>query len=195
MGGSSSSKSGTGEGCPYCSGVRVLSGFNDLATKYPQVAAEACGWDPSQVMPGDIKRRRWKCLTCQKEWEAKSNNRTSSLSGCPSCAEYGYNFAEPAWMYLMSRDGQQQFGITNSPKRRIPYHKRFGWSEMELIGPFDGKKVFELERDVKRWLASQVGTVEGTTENWKTVDLEVKTLAQLCEKAELLDMYGLLSRN
>jgi hypothetical protein len=66
---------------------------------------------------------------------------------------------------------------------------------MELIGPFDGKKVFELERDVKRWLASQVGTVEGTTENWKTVDLEVKTLAQLCEKAELLDMYGLLSRN
>ena len=27
-------------GCPYCSGNRVLAGFNDLATRFPDVAAE-----------------------------------------------------------------------------------------------------------------------------------------------------------
>ena len=29
-----------GAGCPYCAGRRLLRGFNDLATKFPDVAAE-----------------------------------------------------------------------------------------------------------------------------------------------------------
>ena len=27
-------------GCPYCSGNRVLTGFNDLATRFPDIAEE-----------------------------------------------------------------------------------------------------------------------------------------------------------
>lgn len=27
-------------GCPYCSGNRVLAGFNDLASRFPEIAAE-----------------------------------------------------------------------------------------------------------------------------------------------------------
>ena len=30
------------DGCPYCSGHRVLVGFNDLESKYPEVSKE---WD------------------------------------------------------------------------------------------------------------------------------------------------------
>ena len=33
-----------GTGCPYCAGRRVLPGFNDLATLFPQVAAQ---WHPT----------------------------------------------------------------------------------------------------------------------------------------------------
>ena len=29
-----------GSGCPYCAGPQVLPGFNDLATHYPDVAAQ-----------------------------------------------------------------------------------------------------------------------------------------------------------
>ena len=29
-----------GSGCPFCSGHRVLPGFNDLATTHPEVAAQ-----------------------------------------------------------------------------------------------------------------------------------------------------------
>ena len=33
-----------GSGCPYCTGRKVLPGFNDLETLYPDVAAQ---WHPS----------------------------------------------------------------------------------------------------------------------------------------------------
>lgn len=33
-----------GSGCPYCAGRKVLPGFNDLETLYPDVAAQ---WHPS----------------------------------------------------------------------------------------------------------------------------------------------------
>lgn len=50
-----------GSGCPYCAGRKVLPGFNDLETLYPDVAAQ---WHPSlngaltpeMVMPAATKR-------------------------------------------------------------------------------------------------------------------------------------------
>ena len=35
-----------GQGCPYCSGHRVLAGFNDISTTHPEIAKEAneCFW-------------------------------------------------------------------------------------------------------------------------------------------------------
>jgi hypothetical protein len=38
-----------GSGCPFCSGIKVLSGFNDLQTLFPEIAKEASGWDPKGV--------------------------------------------------------------------------------------------------------------------------------------------------
>ena len=40
----------SGHGCPYCSNVKVLPGFNDLATKNPNLAKE---WHPNKN--GDLK--------------------------------------------------------------------------------------------------------------------------------------------
>lgn len=46
-------------GCPYCTGRRVLAGFNDLATLFPKIATQ---WDdtlngsltPDMVTPGSL---------------------------------------------------------------------------------------------------------------------------------------------
>ena len=35
--------------------------FNDLKTKFPVIAAEADGWDPSKVFGGSTKKRNWIC--------------------------------------------------------------------------------------------------------------------------------------
>ena len=43
-----SQRTARGSGCPYCAGQKVLAGFNDLKTRYPEIAKEADGWDPSK---------------------------------------------------------------------------------------------------------------------------------------------------
>lgn len=77
-----------GAGCPYCSGNKVLPGFNDLATRYPVLVKE---WDiqkngdllPQMVSAGSGKKVWWKCKKGH-EWQAKIVARVYG-SGCPIC--------------------------------------------------------------------------------------------------------------
>lgn len=77
--------------CPYCTNRRVLSGFNDLKTVEPLVAAQ---WHPSKnepleptmVLPGSTKRVWWQCCDGH-EWKAVIYSRTGAQKcGCPVCA-------------------------------------------------------------------------------------------------------------
>ncbi len=167
------------QGCPFCSGQRVLVGFNDLATLYPRVAAQAKGWDPRTVTPGSTKKFQWKCEKGHT-WTTTVNSRTPPTnSGCPECAEFGFKESLPAWFYLLQRPGEQQLGVTNKLRNRLHRHAGFGWSEVEVVGPFPGAEVLETEKRFKRWLRKEVGLVPGTHENWYTAKLEVKSLAEL----------------
>lgn len=78
-------------GCPYCTGRRVLAGFNDLATLFPKIATQ---WDdtlngsltPDMVTPGSHKRIWWKCSEGHI-WKAVVYSRTGKdKCGCPVCA-------------------------------------------------------------------------------------------------------------
>ena len=78
-----------GQGCPYCSGKKVLKGFNDLQTVNPTVAKE---WNyeknnaltPTDVTPGSNKKVWWKCDKGH-EWQAYICHRNKG-SGCPYCS-------------------------------------------------------------------------------------------------------------
>ena len=50
-----------GDGCPYCGGKKVLKGFNDLASKHPEIAKQAYGWDPTTVTSWSSKKMQWQC--------------------------------------------------------------------------------------------------------------------------------------
>ena len=78
-------------GCPYCAGKKVLAGFNDLATTYPQIAAQ---WHPNlngaltpqMVTAGSHKKAWWIC-TEGHVWKAFIYSRTGKHQrGCPVCA-------------------------------------------------------------------------------------------------------------
>jgi len=71
-------------GCPFCSGRRVLAGFNDVATKFPALAAEADGWNPSEFTCGSGARVTWRCNSGHR-WKTTISGRTSSGSGCAIC--------------------------------------------------------------------------------------------------------------
>lgn len=73
-----------GNGCPFCSGRRVLAGFNDLATTHPEICEEIDGWDSRTVSAGSNVRRPWKCRLGH-HWTSQINQRTGG-SGCPYCS-------------------------------------------------------------------------------------------------------------
>lgn len=76
-----------GTGCPACNGGNVLiSGVNDLATKFPELAKEAL-FDPTKEMPATTKKLKWKCSKCCFIWIATGSKRTDKKhpTGCPAC--------------------------------------------------------------------------------------------------------------
>jgi hypothetical protein len=65
--------------CPFLSNNAVFKGFNDLATKRPDLAAQ---WDnkknectPDMVTLYSNRKRWWKCPVCGKSWYASPNKR------------------------------------------------------------------------------------------------------------------------
>jgi len=163
--------------CPICTGKKVLAGFNDLQTRFPDIAAEAYGWDPKTVTSGSNQKKEWKCIKGHI-YKSLICNRTSGR-GCPFCAEYGFDPSKDAWFYLMQRPGEQQFGITNELDVRMKTHERNGWVLLEYTEPSPGQKVLDTEKAFKQWLKKEIGLVKGTTENWSTTSMEVKSLAEL----------------
>lgn len=79
---------GNGHGCPYCSGNKILTGFNDLKTVMPKLSKE---WsEKNEIKPTEVTGRSdlkvwWKCRKCSYEWQARIADRTVG-SACPVCA-------------------------------------------------------------------------------------------------------------
>lgn len=87
-----------GRGCPVCKSKKVVPGINDLATKYPEIAAQ---WHPtlnkrpaSSVLPQSNKSAWWLCEQGH-EYEASPSHRVTRDSACPICSNkkvlVGYN--------------------------------------------------------------------------------------------------------
>lgn len=78
----------SGSGCPYCSGNKVMAGFNDLETISPTIAAQwhptkNKGLTPQQVTKGS-KRKVWWLCSKGHEWEVMVTER--NYSNCPICS-------------------------------------------------------------------------------------------------------------
>lgn len=87
-------RTGMGTGCSICSNRRLLQGFNDFATRYPDLVSD---WDYEENRDIDpptnfITKRRttvsWKCHKCGHKWKAQINSRIKNPS-CPSCRKKG----------------------------------------------------------------------------------------------------------
>ena len=79
-----------GRGCPYCSGRKVLKGYNDLATLNRTLAKEwnyekNGGLAPTDVKANSDKKVWWKCANGH-EWQATIGSRNSGGHKCPYCS-------------------------------------------------------------------------------------------------------------
>lgn len=188
------------KGCPYCSGQKVLSGENDLATTHPEIAKRAFGWNPSTQMAGSNRKVKWKCLEGHI-WSASINsvvNTTSKSGGCPSCARSGYNQTEKGYLYLLVQNEWEmyQIGITNKPEDRLGRHARLGWEILEVRGPMDGLLAQQWETAILRMLKALgadlgneniVGRFDGFTESWSKSKFEAVSLSDLMRRTEVFE--------
>lgn len=78
-----------GNNCPYCANKKVLKGYNDLLTLFPNIAKD---WDyeknalrPEDFTWGSNKVFWWKCSKGHS-WKTSIINRTLRKSGCPKCS-------------------------------------------------------------------------------------------------------------
>jgi hypothetical protein len=75
-------------GCPYCSGQRVLKGFNDLKTTHPEIAKQAYKWDPTSVSAGSNQKLEWICRK-KHTWTTSVSHRTDKkATNCPVCSGF-----------------------------------------------------------------------------------------------------------
>ena len=99
----------SGRGCPYCSGKKVLKGYNDLQTVNPMLAKEwnyekNDGLTPEDVTLNSDKKVWWKCSKGH-EWQARITGRNRG-SGCPVCnSERHTSFPEYVLVYYLKKYG------------------------------------------------------------------------------------------
>lgn len=82
-------RNGTVTKCPYCAGLYVIKGENDLHTQFPEIAEDFYS-AKNRRKPEDVHYRTrkkvwWKCHVCGYEWRCCVASRTRNGSGCPRC--------------------------------------------------------------------------------------------------------------
>lgn len=96
--------------CPYCSGKKLLTGFNDLKTKYPELLDEwlpfenaIIGINPNKILPTSTLLAWVQCNKCGYSYLTQIRryimNRRRKIHSCPNCTgkikrKRSYHFLE-----------------------------------------------------------------------------------------------------
>ena len=186
------SRTNLGRNCPICANQEVLAGYNDLMTTHPGIASRAYGWDPSKVFAGSLKKYQWKCENGHV-WRADVNSQ--KISGCPTCANKGFDPNDKGYLYFIEHSDWKMFqiGISNNPERRLHEHQKLGWKVIEIRGPMDGHLTQQWETAVLRMLKAKgadlsngeiAGKFDGYSEAWSKSKFQAKSIKELMKLTE-----------
>ena len=126
-------------GCPYCKGKLVMPGFNDMATRRPDLAEEWAERNgpvtPQTVTESSDRKAWWKCSVCSHEWKARIADRSAG-SGCPCCSyrvvSAGINDLKTAAPELCREWSSRNTGA--GPERTSPASRMNVWWECSVCG-------------------------------------------------------------
>lgn len=145
-----------GKQCPFCTNKRVLVGYNDLPTLFPELARE---WDAEEnknidllsVVPGSSKTVNWKCSVCGYKWKTSIRQRTQRKTGCPECAKAKRATARTKTIlkhsgsvadFEIAKQWNHEKNIGLSPAQFSPFQQQIGMVEMsDLRVRMEGKNL------------------------------------------------------
>lgn len=197
--------------CPACatSGTKkLIPGFNDFATLYPELAQDAYDWDPTECLPhggGKKLKVKWVCKNqlCGNIFEQTRSNRIQG-KGCNICAPHGYDIKKRGFLYLIqnSEASKLQIGITNNLIKRLAEHKKLGWEKLDCHEYKNGEHALDMETAIKKvlrdsfFIKGKKGDgikTKGKTESWKKKDFDVKSLINLFKLLNILDLPSVVN--
>jgi hypothetical protein len=191
-----------GAGCSICAGKEVLAGFNDLASKCPELLDE---WDysknshldPTKLTAGS-RVGVWWIGKCGHKWNSSITNRSISGAGCPKCSPGGFSSSEPGFIYFIQNQKLMAFkvGISNPTaiRNRLEMFSRQGWSVIKTWDSESGLTILNVETKFFKWLRkdkqiprylskSDMGNAQGHSETFSD---SILTQAEVIAKIEEL---------
>ena len=196
-----------GSQCPYCSGIKLLKGFNDLATTHPAIAEE---WSelnyplfPEQVNEKSTKNVWWKCKVCGNEWKAVINARVKGVF-CPVCAERkvlkGYNDLATTdavlckeWDY--EKNKVEPTEISRNSNNRAWWLCRYGhsWNAKICERTYEGKTCTVCESEFESLLVQLLVSLYAKQYNMRVATFD-DSIIGLPLEAYIPDMFSAIER-
>jgi hypothetical protein len=188
-----------GNGCSVCAGQFVLVGWNDLATRRPDLAEQLLNPAAAKtVTTGSQKKLLWFCENehPRREWWASVKTRSNG-GGCSVCASSGFDVSKSGICYMISGvvcgRPSIKFGISNTDnlKDRLAKHRRTGLSNVHALADFEaGQDCKDFETCLKHLMRdlgipscdSRGYEFDGKTESFLMEDSTPAFFAQLCAK-------------
>jgi len=177
-------------GCIYCAGLKVdeVDAIN---------LADKCGYIPLARYPGANAPWKCRCKVCGKDSAPRYTTMQQSSGGCRFCKIGGFDFKEPAIVYLITNHklGAHKIGVAGAGKhnQRLAKHKAQGWRVYKHREFKVGEQAFKVEQGVINWLFGKMNLAPflapeqmpqgGSSE---TVDAEVMDLSSIWSKVSEL---------
>jgi hypothetical protein len=182
-----------GRGCGYCSRVRV--DLKDVDRLMMELKLK-----PLVKYPGGKNPWKCRCLKCGNIVYPHYGDLTQGQGGCSNCADYGLNYTDKGYIYLITHPilNSHKIGIANSYKSRdlddrMYKHKKQGWHLYKTKNFVKLRNAFLVEQEIIKWLRVEVGLPIFLSDNqmpqggWtETVDASEVDLPTIWAKVEEL---------
>lgn len=128
-----------GSGCHYCTNRLVLTHYNDLSTKAPEIAKN---WDyskntgaPDKILYSSTRKVAWKCSICSASWESSPNYETrKDRGGCKSCQQAKSQLEEEFFAMLKTMTHEPILRNKRPLKENKSYYELDFWLPTLKIG-------------------------------------------------------------
>ncbi len=187
--------------CPICSGHKTISGVNDFATIYPEIAKE---WHPTKngsITPDTLSSKNgyrawWKCKYGH-EWQQTLHVRSTG-TGCPYCKNrYSTSFAEQAIFFYIKKlcpDAQNRYKDLFDNNMEFDVYIPSRKTAIEFDGAYwhDTEDVHEKEK-YKYEICQQheirlIRVKEETKNDWR----DVADITYIIKKKDMWSLQGVI---